>query len=555
MADDGMASGGAFAGEVARQRDIGQAGTIRNVAHRQEDPQQRVGGTAGLGSPDPAPPETAAEPSAGDQNPVVAAGSDGPLDSRITGDEPTALGAGTCAPPATAEEACRADRTHDSTAPEAEPSPSGPEESATPSQPPASAQGGDGNEAPASAGGLEYERDDSSSGILRLKPTLSQWEDFPAVLRTARGLGAEEDGCFKVVLPPGLLGPLPPKTAQTVAANAFRTRLMERTRIWQVSTVPTQARFPARPAEGEGGDGAHPEFEGDTDSAFARLRTLFNKSKNKQVREVRYRVDVPAWSAEQRLTAGVPARSPIHPLRGDRLDRTRAVIPGIHTPYVYESGAAFGAPFQLHAEDFRLSSLNHLYRGRKVWVVVPPSAVEHAEERLGRRSGCSQFMRHRAHFLFPTKLDRLAIPYRVVDQRAGETVVVLPDAYHQGFSTGYTLAEAKNYAEPGWEPGALSYTPCDPSSCDLPSAIPAALMDLLGEEEGEADRLDLCALQDQQDRSRCGQGEEERDRERERDLDTVFRKKPRGLDEGEGGEAESEMDSRKRPRLMSMASV
>ena len=37
--------------------------------------------------------------------------------------------------------------------------------------------------------------------------------------------------------------------------------------------------------------------------------------KDKQLRNVRYRVDVPAWTAKQRHEAGVPEKSPIHPLR------------------------------------------------------------------------------------------------------------------------------------------------------------------------------------------------------------------------------------------------
>jgi jumonji domain-containing protein 2 len=333
---------------------------------------------------------------------------------------------------------------------------------------------------------VEYDRDQGSSGVLRLKPTPEQWDDFPTILATARELGAGKDGCFKVVLPDGLLGPLPEKPAQTVAANAYRTHQMKRTRIWQVATIPTEGNFPPSPDE------TGPRFTDDPQKALERLRTLFTKNKNRQMRDVRYRVDVPAWTEAQRRAAGVPAKSPLHPLKGDKLDRTRAIIPGIHTPYVYESGPAFGATFQIHAEDFRLSSLNHLYEGRKIWIVIPSAAVDLAEEKLERRGKCSQFMRHRAEFVFPAKLDRLSIPYRTIDQRPGETIVILPDAYHEGFSTGHTLAEAKNYAEESWS--ADSYQPCD-SSCNLPTAIPAAYMELV--EPGE-ERIDVCAIHEEE---------------------------------------------------------
>ncbi|KAL7926817.1 JmjC domain, hydroxylase domain-containing protein [Trichoderma austrokoningii] len=315
--------------------------------------------------------------------------------------------------------------------------------------------------------------------ILHLRPTAEQWGDFPTLLEFARSLHAELDGCFKIILPEELREPLPEKDPQQVAANAYRIRQINHRTFWQVSTVPSEGAFSSSEPEGE--------LSGSVDDKFKKLKTLFNKSKDKQMRNVRYRVDVPAWTAKQRREAGVPERSPIHPLAGDKLDKTKAIIPGIHTPYVYESAQHFGATFQLHAEDFRLSSLNHLYKGRKIWVVVPATAVDVAEEALNRKGKCSQFMRHRAEFFFPEKLQKMGIPHRIVDQRPGETIVILPDAYHEGFSTGYTLAEAKNYADPDWT--ADTYQPCQPS-CQLMTAIPAEFMRPL--RDGE-ERLDLCA--------------------------------------------------------------
>lgn len=315
--------------------------------------------------------------------------------------------------------------------------------------------------------------------ILHLRPTADQWGDFPALLAFAHSLHAEVDGCFKIILPEELQEPLPEKDSQHVTANAYRIRQINHRTFWQVSTVPSEGAFSSSEPEGE--------LSGSVDEKFKKLKTLFNKSKDKQMRNVRYRVDVPAWTASQRREAGVPERSPIHPLAGDKLDKTKAIIPGIHTPYVYESAQHFGATFQLHAEDFRLSSLNHLYKGRKIWIVVPATAVDVAEEALNRKDKCSQFMRHRAEFFFPEKLQKMGIPYRIVDQRPGETIVILPDAYHEGFSTGYTLAEAKNYADSDWTTD--TYQPCQPC-CQLFTAIPAEFMRPL--REGE-ERLDLCS--------------------------------------------------------------
>jgi jumonji domain-containing protein 2 len=336
-------------------------------------------------------------------------------------------------------------------------------------------------EGPSSAE-MEIEHDlDGPEGhpILRLKPTVEQWSDFPAVLSYARRLGAENDGCFKVIIPPDMLEPLPERSSQKAPANAYQIRQVKRNGFWKVSTVPSEGLFTCPDPPVESLEPVSVEVQ--------KLKKMFNKNKDKQLRSVRYRVDIPAWTAKQRLLAGVPESSPIHPLKGDKLDLTKAIIPGIHTPYVYESAAFFGATFQIHAEDYRLSSLNHLYKGRKIWIVVPSTAVDTAEEALGRKKKCSQFMRHRAEFFFPDKLDKLGVPYRIVDQRPGETVVILPDAYHEGFSTGYTIAEAKNYAESDWT--TQTYQACD-EKCQLLTAIPAAYMKLLNDGE---ERLNLCA--------------------------------------------------------------
>ncbi|QPC75433.1 hypothetical protein HYE68_006185 [Fusarium pseudograminearum] len=315
--------------------------------------------------------------------------------------------------------------------------------------------------------------------VLRLKPTVRQWNDFSANLAFARSLKAENNGCFKMVLPEELLEDLPEKDSQKVPANAYRPNQIKKNSFWRVETVSSVGSFSSSITG--------PQCKVSATQAIDQLRKLYRKNDRKQIRNVRYRADVPAWTPEQRLEAGVPERSPIYPLKGDRLDKTKAIIPGIHTPYVYESGPHFGASFQIHAEDFRLVSLNHLYKGRKIWIVVPSTAVDVAEEALGRKGKCSQFMRHRAEFFFPQKLEKLGIPFRIVDQRPGETIVILPDAYHEGFSTGYSIAEAKNYADDDWT--TETYQECE-AKCKLATMIPADLMRPLNDGETQ---LDLCS--------------------------------------------------------------
>ncbi|CAJ0545573.1 Ff.00g090460.m01.CDS01 [Fusarium sp. VM40] len=315
--------------------------------------------------------------------------------------------------------------------------------------------------------------------VLRLKPTVEQWNDFAANLAFARSQNADRHGCFKIVLPQELIEDLPEKDSQKVPANAYKPIQIKKNSFWRVDTVSSVGSFNSSVTG--------PVCKVTAAKAIDQLKKMYHKSNRKQIRNVRYRVDVPAWTPEQRREAGVPERSPIYPLKGDMLDSTKAIIPGIHTPYVYESGPHFGASFQIHAEDFRLVSLNHLYKGRKIWIVVPSTAVDIAEEALGRKGKCSQFMRHRAEFFFPQKLEKLGIPFRIIDQRPGETIVILPDAYHEGFSTGYTIAEAKNYADDAWS--TETYQECE-VKCQLATAIPADFMRPL--QNGET-QLDLCA--------------------------------------------------------------
>ncbi|KAK0384134.1 hypothetical protein NLU13_8223 [Sarocladium strictum] len=327
-----------------------------------------------------------------------------------------------------------------------------------------------------------FERDGpEGAGVLRLKPTIDQWADFPAILHFAKHHGALKDGCFKVVLPDELKDPIPEKPKQVVPCNAYRPKRLKNN-FWRVTTAPAEGPYSS--------DAPEPDFTETTEAALLKLKKLFCKNNDRRIRDVRYRVDIPAWTSEQRRRAGVPQRSPLHPLKGDELDFSRAIIPGIHTPYVYESAAPFGATFQIHAEDFKLISLNHLYKGRKIWIVIPSTAIDEAEVAFGRKNKCAQFMRHRAEFIFPDKLKQLKVQHRIVDQRPGETVVILPDAYHQGFSTGYTLAEAKNYADAEWKID--EYQPCR-AECQLLTAIPELFMRPIL--EGET-RLDLCARYD-----------------------------------------------------------
>ncbi|KAB2576413.1 Lysine-specific demethylase 4D [Lasiodiplodia theobromae] len=141
----------------------------------------------------------------------------------------------------------------------------------------------------------------------------------------------------------------------------------------------------------------------------------------------------------------------------------------------------------MHVEDCHLASINYLYTGEKVWIIVEPQSGSRLEEKLaatGIEKGCSQFLRHSARYVPRPLLDEWGISYKVVRQLSGEIIVTFPGAYHQGFSTGFTCAEAVNYAEADWS--TAQYQFCSDRCPD--GSIQAPMMALLNEGDSQHDQ-------------------------------------------------------------------
>src|SRR2546423_4393815 len=169
-----------------------------------------------------------------------------------------------------------------------------------------------------------------------------------------------------------------------------------------------------------------------------------------------YATDIDFHDDRTRAKFGVAPTSAVWPLEGDQLGRTRNCIPGLHWPYGYASDDEFGALFAVHREDYDLHSVNLLHMGEKVWIVIPPASLEEFEQHLRSSeaakfsSSCSQFTRHAPVFVPMTVLDEWNIEYRTVHQRPNDVVITFARTYHEGFSTGRTIAEAVNYAPEDW---------------------------------------------------------------------------------------------------------
>ena len=142
----------------------------------------------------------------------------------------------------------------------------------------------------------------------------------------------------------------------------------------------------------------------------------------------------------------------------------RLKVAGVTAPWLYVGGF-FGA-FCWHTEDMWMYSCNHLHEGApKSWYVV---AAEHAAgfERAARSLLATTLREHPdlleqlVTMVAPSDLVAQGVPVYRITQRPGEFVVTFPRAYHAGFSHGFNVAEAVNFATPDWLPFGRNAVSC-----------------------------------------------------------------------------------------------
>ncbi|KAK3363990.1 JmjC domain, hydroxylase-domain-containing protein [Lasiosphaeria hispida] len=322
---------------------------------------------------------------------------------------------------------------------------------------------------------MKYELD---GDVLVLHPSVEQWLDFPAILASARAHGAHEIGAFKVAVPQGLQYPLPRREEASKQCRGYlATALPNKT--YEIEMVPRRQVFrQSAPC---------PLSAHEAVQMHERLLGTENGLDG-----VYYRTDVAAETPSQRTAAYLPQESIIWPLKGNKLDKTRCFIPGLHSPFAYESGAQFGASFSYHREDYGLYSISHLHKGRKLWNITPPSAVDLFAKKVKEAGNvpweCEQCVRHAGVFVPVSTLEEWDVPFTILDQRESEIIITFPGAYHGGFSTGYTIAEAVNYAGRDWVPdGQASCLP----TCPGGGNISTDLLEFLGPNEEQRRQEEL----------------------------------------------------------------
>eukprot|EP00871_Galdieria_phlegrea_P001897 jgi/Galph1/2708/GphlegSOOS_G1368.1 len=132
-------------------------------------------------------------------------------------------------------------------------------------------------------------------------------------------------------------------------------------------------------------------------------------------------------------------------------------IPGISIPWLYV-GMLFSS-FCWHNEDSYMYSLNYMHEGEgKVWYGAPggksaalfEAAMELCIPELFETN--PDLLYNMVTTVNPLRLSKFGAPICRTVQYAGDFIITMPQAYHAGFSLGYTCAEAVNFACTEWLP-------------------------------------------------------------------------------------------------------
>ncbi|KDQ08859.1 hypothetical protein BOTBODRAFT_148481 [Botryobasidium botryosum FD-172 SS1] len=145
------------------------------------------------------------------------------------------------------------------------------------------------------------------------------------------------------------------------------------------------------------------------------------------------------------------------PIVSDSLLRfIKSDISGMTVPWTYV-GMVFST-FCWHNEDHYTYSINFMHWGEtKTWYGIPGEDAEKFEAAI--KSEAPDLFEAQPDLLFqlvtlmnPERLRNAGVRVFACNQRPGEFVVTLPQAYHAGFNHGINFNEAVNFALPDWLP-------------------------------------------------------------------------------------------------------
>ena len=129
-------------------------------------------------------------------------------------------------------------------------------------------------------------------------------------------------------------------------------------------------------------------------------------------------------------------------------------ISGITLPWVY-MGMKWSS-FCWHYEDLSLWSVNYMHvGGSKVWYSIPAADRKKFDRVVKEKLAClhdsdPNFLLDIIVQVSPAYLTQHGIRVFRTEQRPGEFIFTFPEGYHAGFSTGFNVAEACNFATESW---------------------------------------------------------------------------------------------------------
>ncbi len=297
------------------------------------------------------------------------------------------------------------------------------------------------------------------------RPTLEEFEDFPAFVRKMEAAGAHHTGIAKVVCPDGWV---PREVGYDVDSFDFRLERPVETKMVPVGQERGvyQAKGSIFRAEGM----SVREYRDMAKSAkYAAPRHAdYDDLERKYWKNIRF--VPPVYGADVTQTITDSGAKGFNSAKLDSILRhiqedTNKVFFGVNSPYLY-----FGmwkATFPWHVEDMDFYAINFLHYGApKTWYCVPPKygyLLERAAKELFPNVAplCTSFLRHKIALMSPEVLERHGVPVVKMVHEARSIIVVFPYAYHSGFNHGFNIAESTNFATERWIEYGKRHRPCD----------------------------------------------------------------------------------------------
>ena len=207
-------------------------------------------------------------------------------------------------------------------------------------------------------------------------------------------------------------------------------------------------------------------------------------------------------------------------LRGSLLGQLPEHVPGVSTPWLYV-GMLFSS-FCWHTEDSFLLSMSYLHCGAsKTWYAAPGAQVLQVEQAMRREHPEVFAARPNARHSLTLQMSPHTLQARYgVDvchtvQAAGEFVCTFPAAFHCGFSHGFNVGEAVNFATAAWLPFGRQAQQLDrqqahPQCFSLQQLLYTLVQQRLQQREGDDDddavllaEFEQLVAAEQRDRAAC----------------------------------------------------